>query len=237
MLVQSQISPQELKLAYQSLRQAALDQDKTARLEIAALPVDILSSQLDQDPQTTDTIVARSWDGRMSSTTATLTFRETCQAGKQILEFSADQPRSLFGGGVDHSSAQIDLSNGELLSASGTGNFLISQAAPVVPPASSPQELLFASIHGKYREIQQHLAQGEQEFSQGLGKTTVKESAPGYVQVESWDGGFSSSCSTETYREYSEGAGEMLEYTRFTPGSPFMVGSAAENIRHTLPLR
>lgn len=211
MFVQSQVSPQELKLAYQSLRQAALGQENTPRLKVAGLPVDVVSSQIDQDPKTPDTIVATTlWDGGMSSTQATLTFRESRRAGKQILEFSAEQPRSLFGGGFDRSKARIDLSNGELLSASGTGNFQIAQTTATALEAS-PQEMLFASIRGKYQDIQRHVAAGEKEFSQGVGKVTVKDSGTGYVQVESWDGGFSSSASTETFRQYSGEAGEMLE--------------------------
>ena len=229
------ISGQTVLRDYQALRQAASKQEKSADLEMTGRPVDLVSSRIDNDPVTTDTIVASSWDGGFSSTQARLTFTERQQDGKQVLEFAADQPRSMFGTEQDHSSALIDLASGQILSSSGTGNFLVKDAAPVAPKPSA-QELMFASIRESYKEIQQHIAEGENEFSAGIGQVTVKEARPGYVQVESWDGGFSSATCTETYREYKDGDRAMLEYTRLNPGSPFMVGSKPETVVHNLPL-
>ncbi|MFN8607962.1 MAG: hypothetical protein U0931_10545 [Vulcanimicrobiota bacterium] len=229
------ISGQTVLRDYQALRQAASSQEKTASLEMAGQPVDLVSSQIDNDPATPDTIVASSWDGGFSSTQARLTFNERQQDGKQVLEFTADQPRSLFGGELDHSSALIDMASGQILASSGSGNFLVKDAAPVAPKPN-PQERLYASIRASYQDIQKHIAEGEQEFSSGIGQITVKESRPGYVQVENWDGGFSSPVCTETYREYKDGDRAMLEYTRLNPGSPFMAGSKPETVVHNLPL-
>lgn len=231
-----QISGQTVVRDYQALRQAAGSQEKQAILEMAPRAVELVSSQIDQDPSTTDTIVASSWDGGMSSTQARLTFRELQQDGKQVLEFTAQQPRSLFATEQDQSNALIDLASGQLISSSGSGDFLVSNSGPVVPAQPTAQEKLYASIRESYRDIQQHVAQGEQEFSAGMGEITVKESRPGYIQVESWDGGFSSAACTETFREYQDNQRAMLEYTKVDPGNPFMVGSQPETTTHRLPL-
>lgn len=229
------VSGQIVLRDYQALRQAAESKASNAELEMTGTSVDLVSSQIDKDPKTTDTLVASSWDGGFSSTQARLTFTERQQDGKQVLEFSADQPRSMFGSEVDHSSALIDLASGQVLASSGTGNFLVGEAA--APPAKpSQQERLYASIRENYQDIQKHVAAGETEFSQGVGDITVKEARPGYIQVESWDGGFSSAACTETFREYSQDGKAMLEYTKVNPGSPFMVGSKPETTVHNLPL-
>jgi len=236
------ISGQVVLRDYQALRQAASNKEANATLEMAGQPVDLVSSRIDNDPTTTDTIVASSWDCGFSSTQARLTFTERQQDGKQVLEFTADQPRSMFSEESDHSSALIDLASGQILSSAGTGNFLVQDAAPVVAPKPALQEMLYASIRESYREIQQHMSAGEREFSANGNQVTVKEWAenseagPGYVKVESWNGDFSAAASTETYREYNQDGRNMLEYTKVNPGSPFMVGSKPETVVHNLPL-
>jgi len=231
-----QVSGQTVVRDYQALRQAAGSQEKQAVLEMAPSVVELVSSQIDRDPVTTDTIVASSWDGGMSSTQARLTFREIQQDGKQVLEFTAEQPRSLFGTEQDQSSALIDLASGQLISSSGSGDFLVSQSSPVAPTLPTAQENLYASLRENYRDIQHHVAEGEQEFMVGMGQITVTESRPGYIQVESWDGDFSSGTCTESFREYQDDNRAMLEYTKVNPGSPSMVGSQPETITHRLPL-
>lgn len=112
---------------YQALRQAALSGQSEVEVGLNRLPVEVVGSQLDNDPATTDTLEASAWDGRFSSQPARLSFVETQQDGRQVLEFS-----------------------GELLSASGEGNFLVSQPLPPVKPDPLQQE--YARIRSEYQQ-------------------------------------------------------------------------------------
>ncbi|MBT9581817.1 hypothetical protein IV102_00615 [bacterium] len=163
------ISGNNILSDYQALRQAASAGQSQAEISLNGMPVDLVSSQIDNDPTTPDNIVVSAWDGSFSSQAAQLTFAERQQDGKQVLEFSAEQATSLVDSEKDSSKALIDM-------------------------------------------------------------------APGYVELTSWDGCMSSGQAKETYREYQQDGKNMLEYTKFTPGSPFMVGSQDQTITRNLSL-
>ena len=90
------ISGQVVLRDYQTLRQAAASKEANATLEMAAQPVDLVSSQIDNNPATTDTIVASSWDGGFSSAVCTETYREYNQDGRNMLEYTKVNPGSPF---------------------------------------------------------------------------------------------------------------------------------------------
>lgn len=230
------ISGNNILSDYQALRQAASAGQSQADISLNGMPVDLVSSQIDNDPTTPDNIVVSAWDGSFSSQAAQLTFAESQLDGKQVLEFSAEQATSLFDSEKDSSKALIDMASGEVLSTSGSGNFLVSGAAAPTPVKPDPQEQENARIRSDYSELKQHLAEGEKEFNLGLSQVTVVESRPGYVELTSWDGCMSSGQAKETYREYQQDGKNMLEYTKFTPGSPFMVGSQDETFTRNLSL-
>ncbi len=221
---------------YQALRQAALSGQSEVEVGLNMLPVEVLGSQLDNDPATTDTLEASAWDGSFSSQPARLSFVETQQDGRQVLEFSAEQSTSLFSGEVERSVARVDLASGELLSATGEGNFLVSQ--PLVPPVKpDPLQQEYARIRSEYQQLQQQLQDGQEELSLGgFFQASLSQREPGLIEIKGWDGGMSSPEVTIRYREFEQDGRKMLEYTRSTPANPFMVGSRPETLTHTLPL-
>jgi hypothetical protein len=230
------ISPQTVVSDYQSLRQAATAGKSEADISINAQPVELMTRNVDNDPATPDTIVVSAWNGDFSAPAATLSFQERLENGKQVLEFTAEQGTSLFDPDRDTSKALIDLATGELIRSEGVGNFLVSNAGQVAPPALTAEQLEQNEIRSSYRELSEQASTGEKEFAAGVGSVTVQEYRPGYLQVQTWDGGFSSGRATETFREYQQDGRTMLEYTKLIPGSPFMVGSEDQKIVRNFPL-
>ena len=230
------VSSQNIVRDYQALRNAASAGQSQADISLNSMPVDLVSSQIDTDPTTPDNIVVSAWNGDFSSQAARLTFAERQQEGHQVLEFSAEQATSLFDSNMTRSTALIDLNTGALLASSGSGNYLVSDTAAPTPVKPDPQAQEFARIRSNYGELKQHLAEGEKEFYLGMNEITVVENRPGYIELTSWDGSMSSGEAKESYREYSQDGKAMLEYTKLTPASPFMVGSQDETIVRNLPL-
>lgn len=230
------ISPQTILSDYQALRQAATAGKSEADITINSEPVELMTKNVDNDPATPDTIVVSAWNGDFSSPAATLSFQERQEGGKQVLEFTAEQGTSLFDPDRDTSKALIDLASGELIASEGVGNFLVSNPTPVAPPVLNAETREQDEIRSAYRKFAEQAASGEKEFQNGVGTVTVQEYRPGYLQVETWDGGFSSGPATQTFREYEQDGRTMLEYTKLIPGSPFMIGSEDQKIVRNFPL-
>lgn len=231
------MQPNTVISSYTSLREAALAGRKQANVEFSAAPVDIMSAQVDRDLATTDTIKASYWNGDFSCGTAELTFQEVQRDGKQLLHFSAEKATDFTGSDVVKSEAMIDLASGQLLASSGAGEFFVGAAAQAAPAAQpSAEERQQQAIRQSYRDLSELAAQGQAQFSYGMQDVTVQERRPGYLSLQSWDGGFSSPQVTECYQEVQDGGKTLLDYTRRTPANPFLVGSEAETVHHRFPL-
>jgi hypothetical protein len=240
------LTSQSVLKDYQALRTAAnRGAQELDRSEMTGHDLEIASAQIDSDPATQDLIVASSWNGDFSSAAARLSFRELQQEGKQILEFSAEQAKGFASAEVDKSTAMIDLATGSLLSASGTGQFVISQeiAAPGTGPVTNPnvpdeQEL---SIRANYGELKTAVAEhkvGEEFFVESLGRqVTLEKSSEGLIGISYWGGAFSgpgSGTLTETFREFREEGVSKLHYVKVDPGD--FMGNDASEVRRTLTL-
>ncbi len=232
------ITSQNVLTDYAALRRAASAGQTEAEISLNGMPVEILSSHVDNDPVTPDHVRVSAWSGDFSAQPADLSFSERQQDGKQVLEFVAEQATSIFSSDKVVSKAIIDMQNGELLTAFGSGNFLVSDVqAPPAPVKPDPTEAKHAQVQSNYILIQQALADGKKEFYIGMNEYQVIERGKGYAELSSWDGSMSSGQVKETYREYtSEDGKAMLEYTRFTPAVGFVVGSKDETVTYNLPM-
>ena len=231
-----QISSQTVLRVYQSLRTAATARQESAEVGMSPELVNIVSSQIDDNPTTTDSLVASAWDGCFSHSAATLTFTERQQDGKQVLEFAADQPKEQFSAEMDSSRAVIDMKSGDLLSSSGNGNFLIFSEPPKISNTQVKPDGVSAALRKSYSDIKEAAGRGEREVWLGMGQVTITDSKPGILVCESWDGSMSSGTCLETYREYQKDGVSMVEHTKITPADPFMVGSQAQTVVNNFSL-
>lgn len=193
-------------------------------ISLSATPAEILKSQTDNDPATEDVLVASTWSGSFSDPGGTVTFREQ----NQTLKIECSSSTSLFEEPTV-ASATIDLNTSSFTSHNDTDAIQFIVAEPTIAPQAPDQH---KELRETYAQIKDAVANGQTEFQAGVSNYELKESRPGYIQVTSWDGGFSSPTVTETFEEK---AGQLI-YTRFTPGSPFMVGSEDETVTRTLKL-
>lgn len=240
------IPAQKVLNDYRTLREAAANGEKKAQLESAGRTVDLVSSKIDNDPATDDTIVVRSWNGAFSgpgSAPAIVTFNEVQRDGKQVLEFSAEQPISVFDPTIQRSQAAIDIESGFLLASSGTGNFVVGSPEPAVcpkPPAGpSPEEREANKIRSVYSEVEaqvSQLAPGTSFFCEALDKeVTLTQSEPGSFSLEYWGGGFSgpdSGTYVESYRRYREDGKDMLAYSKTYSGDSMTGNNASTRSRN-----
>jgi len=236
------IPSQSILSDYRALRGAASEGAPKTFLDGIQQSVKLVDSQIDQDPTTPDHIVVSAWNGAFSgpgSAPAKLTYRETQQDGKQVLEFSASQPVSNMDPTMESSQAVIDIESGFILSAGGNGNYLVQNdiPTPVVCPKPSDTDAQEAkAIKATHAELKQLLSDnqvqvGSDFFVESLYKeVSLVKSEPGLIEISYWGGGFSgpeAGTYTETFREYREDGKDMLAYLKVNSGDPMNPGSGS----------
>ena len=219
------ISTNNVLRDYQALRQAASQGRTNAPSEIVGQDLAVISSRIDNDPATVDTIVAGTiFNQGMSYNEAKLTFVERQQEGKSVLEFSARQP-VVWGSEVfNTSSALIDLESGFLIASAGTGNYVVAKEVaptPVPGPVGPSQEQEAAKIRTGYAELKEAMADqevGDLFYLDSVDKdVTLEKSEPGLVQISYWGGsnsGNNSGTFTDIYREFPRDGKAALEFTQ-----------------------
>ena len=209
---------------YQALRGAAQEGSKTADISLAGRPADLVSNRIDNDPATLDEIVASSWSGSFSDSGSQLTYREQ----NNRLEFSVSHC-DFIGAPESVGTATVDLASGAFVNRSNGGGLeFVDGAAVAAPPAPKPsaQEQQAQAVRESYSQLREAIAEGRNEVMVGMGSYTIVESGPGYVKAESWGGSMSDPTCSETFKEVDG----KLEWTKLTPGSPWMVGSQDETV-------
>ena len=179
-------------------------------IALSGTPAEILKAQTDNDPSTEDVLVASTWSGSFSDPGGQVTFKEQ----NQQLQLEVTSHATLTDEGST-ATATIDLNTNSFTSHSDSEQIQFIIAEPQKPTIKPSPE----------QELRDHYA----HVKGSLDDYEVQESRPGYLQVTSWDGGFSSPTVTETFEEKD---GQLI-YTKFTPGSPFLIGSKDETITRT----
>lgn len=244
------IPSQSILSDYRALRGAASQGNPETFLEGIQQSVELLDSRIDQDPATPDHIVVSAWNGAFSgpgSAPAKLTYRETQQDGKPILEFSASQPVSNMDPTVQNSQATIDMETGLIMSSGGTGNYLVQYDIPtpaICPKPTEKDAQQARAIRATHSELKQLLSEkpvpvGSDFFVESLDKeVSLVKSEPGLIEISYWGGAFSgpeAGTYTETFREYREDGRDMLAYVQVNTGDPMNPGSGS-TVSRNLPL-
>lgn len=182
-------------------------------ITLSGAPAEILKSQTDNDPATEDVLVASTWSGSFSDPGGQVTFKEQ----NHQLQLAVTSHATLTDEGST-ATATIDLNTNSFTSHTDSEQIQFIIAEPTLNTPTPQNEL-----KDHYEHVKKALE------NPGIDNYEVQEQRPGYLQVTSWDGGFSSPTVTETFEEKD---GQLI-YTKFTPGSPFMIGSKDETITRT----
>ncbi len=211
-----EISVKNVINSYQTLKQASVNKEENAEIEICLMPVDIISSSVDNDKSTKDNIVASHWNGCGSSPVEILTFTETMEQDKQILVFEKTIPTS-----PEVSMVKIDEETQKILEQKGNIKFIDSVVSPEpVTTGLSPSDAKGKTILAEYERLQKAIASGEALNRDGVFEymeIELIEKKDNILKVSEWNGCFSSAASIVTYENGTKDGKEVLYYTKETP--------------------